>query len=49
MEDLNRWINQLSNRPIQVFVTSEELASAIAPNMKEELDKMELRDVSYSY
>ena len=42
-------MDKIANRPIQVFITTKELARATASEMKNELNKLEMRDVRFVY
>lgn len=42
-------MDKIANRPIQVYITARELARAIASEMKNELNKLEMKDVRFVY
>lgn len=50
-QDLMDIVKESLRRPlnVSVYLTSSEFAQALAPDMKEALDIIELKDVSYSY
>lgn len=42
-------MDKIANRPIQIFITARELARATASEMKNELNKLEMKDVRFVY
>lgn len=49
LDELRQWIYALATRPSQIYLSPKEIADATKYYVKNELDRLELRNVSYQY